>query len=481
MKANRSLTARLLISISIGLIIIWGAAISSAAITLYHVIETLNDTRMSQMARHMLAVAAPSEMALEENDPGDIAIPLHRLLLSDDNQYKVQDHVMSFMIFGKNDEVLLSDSAGHFLAHQPLQGGFQTITVTIPPEKLQIQKEHGVAKKEGNWRVLVVASPSQQMKVAVAENVGLRYKMVIKVIFSQLLPWLIALPLTILFVYLSVRYALGPLRQLTSSLAKRSATEQQALSMDVPLELQPLVSTLNQLFVKIHEAIEREHRFTADAAHELRSPLAAVRIQADVLALSEEDEERDLAIARIQDSIERASHMIDQLLIMARLDPLQGPQESQPISWHDVSQQVLQEVNQRARAKHIKLKRLVTSGSEQDIESLRVQSVLPLQGDAVLLQLMLRNLLDNAIRYSPDHTEVSLELGADYIAVIDQGSGIDEHNMARIKERFYRPPGQSASGSGLGLSIVERIAQLHELRLTLNNHPDGGLIARIEP
>src|SRR5699024_9359952 len=108
----------------------------------------------------------------------------------------------------------------------------------------------------------------------------------------QLLPWLIALPLTILFVYLSVRYALGPLRQLTSSLAKRSATEQQALSMDVPLELQPLVSTLNQLFVKIHEAIEREHRFTADAAHELRSPLAAVRIQADVLALSEEDEER---------------------------------------------------------------------------------------------------------------------------------------------------------------------------------------------
>jgi two-component system sensor histidine kinase QseC len=213
--------------------------------------------------------------------------------------------------------------------------------------------------------------------------------------------------------------------------------------------------------VRLNTSIQKERRFTSDAAHELHSPLAALKVQTEVLAMSEDKDEQLHHLHNIQTSIERANRLIEQLLILSRLDPMQGIPDAQVIDWTTVVPQVLRGVNLTAREKCIKLKLDCPSGLEK---------ALPLSGNTVLIQTMLRNLLDNAIRYSPENTTVTLTVTADSIIVQDQGPGIAPEEMDRIKERFYRPAGQKQKGSGLGFSIIENIAQLHGLTLQLQNH-----------
>jgi two-component system sensor histidine kinase QseC len=255
---------------------------------------------------------------------------------------------------------------------------------------------------------------------------------------------------------------------LADSVRRRRADDRTPITTRVPSEILPLTQALNALFKRVADTLEHERRFTADAAHELRTPLAALKIQAEVLALVEDDGARQHALKQLMNGIDRAHRLIEQMLALSRLDPLTGPAQREPIAWHALAEQARDDVLPLAMQRAAQIEIIGAEGPA-------------LNGDPMLLALLLRNLLDNALRYSPPEASIQLQLSPQAVAVCDNGPGIPEEELARVRERFYRPPGQEMAGSGLGLSIVERVAALHGLRLELANRPEGGLSAILVP
>ncbi|MGH8466042.1 MAG: ATP-binding protein, partial [Pseudomonas sp.] len=201
---------------------------------------------------------------------------------------------------------------------------------------------------------------------------------------------------------------------------------------------------------------------------ELRSPLAALRVQTEVVQLSGDDAlMREHALENLTTSIDRATRLVDQLLTLSRLESFSRPEELERIDWSMLIAQSLAEQDHRAHRKGIELR-----FEDQGVP-------FPVRGQSLLLSLMVRNLLDNAIRYSAAGTCVTVRLDGQGITVEDQGPGMSDEHLARLGERFYRPPGQEQTGSGLGISIVQRIAQLHHLKVIYKNKAEGGLEVRV--
>lgn len=497
MNRRTSVKARLLISLFVVLPLVWLVACVAAAVALYNEVNQLNDTQMSQLARRLLSV--PPEYTRKNKRKA--AAPL-AALIDGEQSGAAQEGYMSFAVWDKYGNLVLADRGSRFLHHIPPDSGFRTIELPREPPRGRHGKAFSAFEKDGReppgradkkrekenertgawqnaprhpreirrarfWRVLYLHEPRNGGTVAVAQNMHARFGMVKAAVTAQILPWLIALPLMMALLWFSVGRALRPIGDLTRELSRRSPQDERELNENIPEEIRPLAVTLNRLFRQINETIARERRFTADAAHELRSPLAALKVQAEVLAMADNDEERRQIIGHINQGIDRAGRLIEQLLTLARIDPLEHTAEEN-IDWQKTAEKVLQDIRPAAEKKHIAL-----------VQETGDDNTLPLRGDNLLIGLMLRNLLDNAVRYSPPHSEVHLILQPDAVIVQDNGKGLPEDVLARVCERFYRPPGQSQSGSGLGLSIVERIAALHRLELTLSNRPQGGLEARI--
>lgn len=317
-----------------------------------------------------------------------------------------------------------------------------------------------------DWRILYIPATRDTFAVAVAQKLKTRQEIVFNALSSQRIPLTFGLSILILLLLISVRYSLKPLKKLAGEVENRSPNDSTPINTDVPREVQPVVSALNRLFLRVEDTIQREHNFTQDAAHELRSPLAALRIQTEALKLADKEEDKDHILQQIDTSLTRASHLIEQLLILAKIDPLEGKVFDKDINWMDVSNDTLQLVNLHAREKRIRLSRKILCPEDE---------ILPIKGDGTLISLLIRNLLDNAIRYSGEMTEVTLVMDRDWIKVMDNGPGISEEDLKKVRGRFYRPPGQKQTGSGLGLSIVDQIADLHNLAIQLANRETGGL------
>lgn len=323
------------------------------------------------------------------------------------------------------------------------------------------------------WRILIIHN--NHFSVAVGQQMHTRIELMLEVLEAQLLPWFIGLLAIMVLIIWAIHSGLRPLTQLSQQLINRSAHDTAQLSPQVATELQPLVMALNQLLKKVHTAIEQEQRFTADAAHELRSPLTVLKVQTDLLSLhaSNLNLDQQKSLQQLHLGIDRTSHLLNQLLLLAKVDPNQHtqPANTSPINWLAISDALLTSLNLDAREKHIQLKRHITCLEHE---------ILPLLGNEVLIKLMLRNLLDNAIRYCPTHSTVTLVLNHTCVQVIDNGKGVTKEHLQRLTQRFYRPAGQSQTGSGLGLSIVIRIAQLHGLTLILANKQPHGFSASLE-
>ena len=227
---------------------------------------------------------------------------------------------------------------------------------------------------------------------------------------------------------------------------------------NLPTEILPLIKNLNQFFDRTSATLLRERRFTSDAAHELRSPLAALRIQTEVAQLAGDDAHlREQALENLTKGIDRATQLIEQLLTLSRLDNLKELENLQEIHWEQLIPSLMGELYFHAEKHQITLA----------FEPITVPPVK--RGQPLLLALMLRNLIDNAIRYCPAGSQVKVRLEKNKILVEDNGGGVDEANLAKLGQRFYRPAGQNEKGSGLGLSIVRRIAELHHYQLNLSN------------
>ena len=434
LHATTSIRRRLLAYLSGGLLALWLAtALASAAVAL-HEINEIADSQMNQLARSLMQVPQAAAGSTADLPPVGGA----------------ESSNNGFAIWDKHGTLLLADRYGREIPFQTASGFHN----------------NRAAWQGSAWRYLYLHDEHSGRTVAVSQRLKERLSTLTNALWVQLTLTFLSLPLLLWLIARGIRRGLMPLDLLAGELAARNAQSLQPVSEQVPAETLPLVQSLNALLARVAESLAREQRFTADAAHELRSPLAALKVQAEVLAMSSDEAEQQHHLGNIHESIDRANRLTEQLLTLARLDPMQALPDAQPIDWQRSAHQALQSVNLQAREKRVQLKLECACGFGQ---------VFPPLGNEVLLQLMLRNLLDNAIRYSPPNSHVTLTLAANGLSVCDEGPGIAAEHLPRIRERFYRPPGQSQQGSGLGLSIVERIADLHGLRLDLVNADERGL------
>lgn len=265
-----------------------------------------------------------------------------------------------------------------------------------------------------------------------------------------LLPMLIGLPGLALVLVVAVGFSLRPLRRLAGDVANRAADRLTPIDgTDAPREIAPLIERLNELFAGIDRALQNERRFTADASHELRTPLAALRAQAQVALAARDDGERQHALKQILVGCERATHLVAQMLTLARLDA-GTPPPLQVVTLRPIAEEVLAMSAGEAIERHCEI--VLHEGDAT------------VRGDPVLLQVLLRNLVDNALRHAGAR-RIEVAIGAEstqaVLTVRDDGKGIPADERERVLQRFYRSPNASAEGSGLGLSIARRIAELH--------------------
>jgi two-component system sensor histidine kinase QseC len=307
--------------------------------------------------------------------------------------------------------------------------------------------------------------------IQVAEPLAGREALARHITLKMLLPTFIVLPVLALLIWFGVGAGLRPLQQLKQEVKQRAANHLEPLAMaDVPEEVAPLVNALNELFVRLKSAFEGERRFTADAAHELRTPLAALKIQAQVALRSKDETERNNALENVLHGVDRATRLVAQLLTLARVDPETAVAGFKQVDLHSLAVSVMADVEHLAHAKQIEM--LLEEGQAHQV-----------LGDDAQLALLMRNLLDNAIRYTPVGGSVSVnvsDINGINLEVRDTGPGIPEAERKQVQQRFYRITGSGEEGSGLGLSIVRRIADLHGARFELSDNDAGqGLLARV--
>jgi two-component system, OmpR family, sensor histidine kinase QseC len=324
------------------------------------------------------------------------------------------------------------------------------------------------------WRVFSAQGRDPHVVVHVAERLEARTDVLWASLFAVIWPMAVAFPLLALLVWWAVRHTLRPLLDLSDMVAQRRPDAADPLPLDrVPAEVKPLVDALNRLFVRTVAVLDNERRFTADAAHELRTPIAAIRMQAQVAQGATHPTECAQALAATVNGCDRATHLVAQLLELARLDaPAAGGGEGCELG--EVLNRVM--ADQMPLAAHSGHMLLCAFDRSQPM---------PCPVPAGLMGTVVRNLVDNALRYSPPGTEVRLAVealpdGRLSLAVEDSGPGLSEADLQRLGERFFRVVGSGQPGSGLGWSIIRRVAGLYGLQVTADRSPAlGGLRVHI--
>jgi len=377
---------------------------------------------------------------------------------------------------GEDDEVALPDMAAH-----PYQSKlmFQIWDMDERPRLMLRSPEaphhwpEGVAEAGFSEAVLAghawrffAASDRHERRVLAAHDLHIRDELAREIALSNVTPYLVAIPVLALLLFVAVRHGLAPLNQLARELAKRDPDRlDEVAEAGVPRELRPPIHAMNRLFGRIRLAMDKERRFTSDAAHELRTPLAALRAQLQVAERTPDPEERQAAIAKALRGTDRMTHLVAQLLALARLESEAVGHLGEPANLCTLLQESVEEFSKQAESKGIVL--------QADI----VEDCV-LRGNVGLLRVLIRNLVDNAIRYAGNGGRVRVGLVRDgsrslALTVADDGPGVAAGERERLGQRFHRFGPKTAEGVGLGLSIVRRIAELHGAEIAFGDGLDG--------
>jgi two-component system, OmpR family, sensor kinase len=319
------------------------------------------------------------------------------------------------------------------------------------------------------YRLFSFDTGSQVIQVAQDERV--RQTMAAKLALRTVIPTLALVPLLMILVWWVVSSSLVPVRRVQQQVAARQVDELGELAEEtLPDEIRPLVHEFNLLFRRVTQAFDAQKNFVADAAHELRTPLAALKLQVQALRRAGDEASRDTAIARLNAGIDRATRLIEQLLMLARQQSgTQGLTDAKAVDLIATAKAVLTEMAPLAESKQLELG-IDPHGNEP--------MWVPGQPDA--LRILVRNLVDNAIKYTPvgGHIRVTVDTqtGPTRLIVEDSGPGIAPADRHRVLDRFYRVAGSEVSGSGLGLAIVKTVADAHQASVTLDESDAlGGL------
>ncbi|ARS53706.1 ATP-binding protein [Kushneria konosiri] len=332
-----------------------------------------------------------------------------------------------------------------------------------PPQKTGYR---WISYDNEKWRVFSLYDQEHGVWVSTGLRDGFQQELINKILLGNSLPFLLILPPLGLALWWVIRRGLRPINDLSDEVSRRYHQDLTPIDQEPPRELTGLRDSLNAFIERLRMALDRERRFTADAAHELRTPLAALKIHLDNARASQQDHQMSLDKAR--QGIERLQRVVDQLLTLARVE--RTPQRQ------------LDLVDLYPIASELAGEMWPLAGRRQQQLEMSGLSRLEVRADPTELGVLLRNLLDNALRYTPNGGTVTLHLdradGQPMIQVIDDGPGVPDESLEKITERFHRA-NQRMTGSGLGLSIVKQLTQRQKASLVINNRQPKGLIVTV--
>lgn len=439
-----SIRRRLLWLLLGSLVLVWGVMLAAGYRKAHEEIHQLADIRLQQGAHTLLALdlkrlARLARLdATERKDDDDDA---------DEAQHGEGVPALAFQVWSDHGELLLASKNAPPLS-QRLGRGYATLTVNGE-----------------EWRTYSGQDYKRKNQVTVLEPLALRNHPAHELAGRMAQVLLLALlPLAVLL-WISIRQGLKPLTRLSEAIHARDADNLEPLQLrGIPDEVQPLIGALNHLLERLTRSLDKERAFTADAAHELRTPLAAIKVQAEVALAATDAATSRYAMQQVIAAVNRTTHLAQQLLLLARLEQIE-PKSQQIV---DLAQLAADGISARADA-------ALRSGIE--IELVAIADAL-VSGDPTMLGILLDNLLDNAIKYGGEHGQrivVTLQRSnqAVQLLVADDGEGVAADERARLPDRFFRVAGHSALGSGLGLSIVAKIAAAHGGALGIGEGLDG--------
>jgi two-component system sensor histidine kinase QseC len=438
----KSIRIRLLVFVLLAFATVWTSVALLAHHRALHEVEELFDAEMAQSAQVLLTVALRE---IEEGGESGVMIDPQ----AGGHHYSTK---IAFQIWDKDRLLLHSDNA--------------------PMTRLATVSNYSDQTVDGQpWRVFVLEDSNKRYTVQVGQFYEVRNELIHEIALIMSLPVLLALPVLALLFWWGISRSLRPLQRVTDEVAQRSPHEMSPLpDGGTPAEIRPLTRALNHLLQQLRSTFERERRFTADAAHELRTPLASIKTQAQVAQRATVEEERQQALKQINVGVDRATRLVEQLLTLARLDPASAMPDFNPVNFCQLLEEVVADIAPLAHAKEI------------DIGMVECQRC-TLSGSEAALAILMRNLLDNAIRYTPKGGAVDASVVVEQqrliFTVTDSGPGVPEAERSQVLERFYRGAMEGKEpGCGLGLSIVKRIAELHGATLMLDQ-PESGVGLRV--
>ncbi len=321
---------------------------------------------------------------------------------------------------------------------------------------------------DSGWRFQHLRDKRRRIEVLVGQNNKVRDELAREVAWHNVTPFLFGLPVLALFVLLAIRFGLRPLNRLTAGLQRLKPEQLGTIELgETPAEVTPVVYALNQLLTRTADMIENERRFTADAAHELRTPIAALQAQIQAAQFATSDAERSDCLQKSLLGTERMSHLVGQLLTLSRLDELNAPALLEPLDLTELARACSAEIAPLALDKDIVLE-------------LNATPAVQVMASEELLRILVRNLLDNAIRYTPQGGHVLIEIEKNTLTITDSGCGVPAEHLPLLGQRFNRLDRSAQDGVGLGLSIVTRISALHSAKVEFS-HASGhsGLVVSV--
>jgi two-component system, OmpR family, sensor kinase len=428
----RSIRSRLLLLQLSAVLLVCGLAVAAVYYRARDVFYEMQDYHLQQVA---LLLMQQGELA----DRGGNLLP--------DNE----DLDFIGQVWSENGKLIYSSHRDYPLPEAE-RAGFSTVEWDEEMFRIYAMSRHGHT---------VQVAQSLEVREAALRGISLRL----------LIPVALLVPLLGAATGVTVGRGLRPLASLRDEVVRRNPGSMKPIALShAPDEVKPLVESLNDLLARLAEALTSQRRFTADAAHELRTPLTAVKLQFQLLERSHTDQERQAALSNLKSGIERAIHLVEQLLTLARLEPAAAQYQPAPVSLTDLARRAVEDFDAIANDRAIALRLARTEAVE-------------LVGDADQLRTLLNNLVDNALRYTPGGGAVDISVmqsaGAGLLEVADSGPGIPAAERERVFDRFYRVSGTGASGSGLGLSIALRVAEAHGASIELGESVQGGLRVRV--
>lgn len=398
-------------------------------------INELYDSNMKELAGVIGTRFNASRVSESAN--ADANSHLHHAAILEEEEFLIQ-------VWNKSGELIYTT---HPLIEFPLQAKRNFFTVNYQHKK---------------WRVFIIENAHGLIQVSQPQEA--RHIYIWSLAKGLLLPLLLQIPLIGFLIWMAVGHSLKPLDRISKAIQSRSASSLEHLDLDItPKEIQPVINEINSLLTRLENAIELQRNFTSNAAHELRTPLAALQLQIDVLARCKTEQERVAAISTLQKGIGRASTLVAQLLTLARLGSEQSIQQT-VIELNQIVKPVIEDHLDQAAAKHIDM-------GFYEMPSLYIK------GNAEAIVIVVRNLIDNAVRYSVPGSKVDvITYSTDSSVVLEVQDGaerIAEAERQRIFDRFYRGySSHGSTGSGLGLAIVKDVVEQHQGHIQVRSRPD---------